>query len=469
MILLLSILLTLVHPAVPDFHAWATGRTLRMDFNHGGNAHQERVMVSGFRREGAWAGSRTQLVSPLDSGVCRVTVRDAKSRAILYRRGYATIFDEWKTTAPARLTFREFHESVRFPEPRGAIEIELDRRDATNAYASFFKTTFDPGQARVDDRPLTEGTVRCVFRNGEPSRKVDLVLVGDGYANDDLPAFRDHVLRLTEALFAVEPYRSRRRDFNVWAVEVASPRTGIDDRLRPKRPRRNNVFGSKAGTFGLARYVLAFNNLALREAAARAPCDVTVVLLNTKRYGGGGIYNLYSTCAAASDSAAYLLIHEFGHNFAALADEYYTSRVAYQNVNPPGVEPWEANITALHDKEQLKWRDLVTPDTVLPTPWNQERFDFVSNRYQATRQKLRAAGRPEAELAELAARHAREVDTLFANAPHQNVVGAFSGAGYRAKGLYRPALDCIMFSRRAKTFCPVCARAISQVIDSYAK
>ena len=119
--------------------------------------------------------------------------------------------------------------------------------------------------------------------------------------------------------------------------------------------------------------------------------------MNSATYGGGGIYGLYSTVAADSVWAPYVFVHEFGHHIAGLADEYYTSDVAYLPA-ADRVEPWEPNVTALLDPAALKWKDLVTPGTPLPTPWPKDEFERYTKEIQERRRAIRAANRPEAEM-----------------------------------------------------------------------
>lgn len=212
--------------------------------------------------------------------------------------------------------------------------------------------------------------------------------------------------------------------------------------------------------------MLTFNNRALREIAAFAPYEFIEILANTRTYGGGGIFNLYSTVAVDSAEAPYVFVHEFAHHFAALADEYYTSPVAFAPAPATRIEPWEPNVTALLDSKTLKWRDLVAPDTPLPTPWQKDEFEKASRAYQERRAKIRAANRPEEEM-EALFREGRSFEVkLFANERYAGKVGAFEGANYEARGYYRPEVDCIMFTRSA-AFCAVCRRAIQTVIDLY--
>ena len=212
--------------------------------------------------------------------------------------------------------------------------------------------------------------------------------------------------------------------------------------------------------------MLTFDNRAFRDAASQAPYEFVEILVNGQTYGGGGIYNLYATVAADSAWAPYIFVHEFGHHFAGLADEYYTSDVAYQPAAEP-VEPWEPNATVLEDPARLKWKDLVTPGTPLPTPWAKEAFEAHSREVQAKRRAIRAANRPEAEMDALFREEQAADAALLAGGKHGSAVGAFEGANYEARGYYRPQADCIMFTRDAVPFCAVCRRALERVIDLY--
>ena len=213
--------------------------------------------------------------------------------------------------------------------------------------------------------------------------------------------------------------------------------------------------------------MLTYDNREWREIASSAPYDFVEILTNTETYGGGGIYGLFSTAAANNAWAGYLFIHEFAHHFAGLADEYYTSSVAYE---PPAeiVEPYEPNVTALLDPANLKWKHLVKDDTPLPTPWPKEIYEEHSLAYQARRRAMRAENVAESEMNRLFTENQEIVEGMFSAAPFRNDVGAFEGAMYQAKGYYRSEQNCIMFTR-TEDFCRVCAAAIEAVIDEYTR
>ena len=225
--------------------------------------------------------------------------------------------------------------------------------------------------------------------------------------------------------------------------------------------------GTRYDIFGSERYALTLDNRALREISQYAPYEFIEILFNNETYGGGGIFGQFSTAAASNEWAEYLFIHEFGHHFAALADEYYTSAVAYQS-GEERPEPWEPNVSALHDPTKLKWLKDVSAGTPLPTPWPKAQYEKYQREYQTERAALRAANRPESEMTALFQRERKFTNDLFAKAAHGKEVGAFEGANYQASGYYRPQMQCIMFDR-SEDFCRVCSDAIEQVIDLYSR
>ena len=224
--------------------------------------------------------------------------------------------------------------------------------------------------------------------------------------------------------------------------------------------------GSSYDTFGSERYILTFENRAWRDIAAWAPYEFVEILTNGDTYGGGGLYNVLSTTAVDNSFGDYLFIHEFAHQFAGLADEYYTSPVAYE---PPTeiVEPWAPNVTAATDAARLKWRDLVTSGVPIPTPWPKEQFEAMSKDFQSRRAKIRADNRPESEMTRLFQEELEAETKLLSTAAHAGKIGLFQGANYDARAFYRPEIDCIMFTRNKVPFCRVCQRALSGVIDRH--
>ncbi|MBE0594091.1 MAG: peptidase M64, partial [Gemmatimonadales bacterium] len=388
------------------------------------------------------------------------------SGTLLYSRGFASIYGEWATTSEAKETYRTFHESVRFPWPKAAVRIVLQKRAAENRFVEFATLDVDPADRQVNPADaVPPGTVWTVFENGPPQEKVDLVLVGEGYTAAELPRFHEDVARLVERLFSYEPFKSRRGDFNVRAIDLPAAESGIS---RPHGGKyRRNPLATQYSIFDSERYVLTYDNRTMRDVLSAAPYEFVAILVNEKQYGGGGIFNLQATAAVGSEFADYLFIHEFGHHFAGLGDEYYTSPVAYETGAAEHVEPWEPNVTALHDPAALKWRDLVAAGTPIPTPWDKEEYEEHARAMQTRRSVLIDHQAPESEFDALF-REQRKIETaMLSSMKHSGEVGAFEGASYEARGLYRPEIDCIMFSRNMLSFCEVCRRALERIIDLY--
>lgn len=457
----------LVVAAPASFDDQFTGQTLRFDYVHSGTHGEEHISLEAFRAEGDWPGSRTRLVDPTGMGKYQVEMRDLDSQALLYSRGFASIYGEWETTGEARRgIWRSFHESQRLPEPRRPAQVSLRKRRPEGGFEEVYSCTVDPSSRFVQRMPVREqGEVWAFQDEGDPSTKVDLLILGDGYTATEMQKYRADVARHAEALFAAEPFRSRRGDFNVWAIDLPSQESGVT------RPRAGawvrTPLGLSFNAFDSERYVLTYENRELREIAAQAPYDAIMIIGNTRKYGGGGIFNLWATTSSDTSVSEYVFVHEFGHSFGGLADEYYTSQIAYEDFNPAGTEPWEPNVTALLDPGQLKWKEFVEADTPVPTPWDQETYDELSYAYQERRVALREAQAPDAEVEELFAEVKALATPMLRSEAHFGKVGAFEGAGYEPKGLYRPEVDCIMFTRNPENFCRVCSAALERMIDLY--
>jgi hypothetical protein len=453
-------------PGAASLLAAFEARTMRVDLLHTGGRGVEIVAVDRIVSDGPWAGSLTKPDDGLGLGSYRFEVLDPSTGRLLYARGYSSIYAEWETTPEAKAGHRTFRESLRFPWPKKPVQVVLKKRDRQNLFREAFSTLVDPDSPDVNPAPPPKGgTVWTVFESGPAAEKVDLLVLGEGYAEKDLAKFRADVRRMVETLFRYEPFKSRKSDFNVRALDLPSGEGGAH---RPQsRIFRRTPLQVQYNVFGSERYVLTYDDRALRDAAAQAPYDVIEILVNDAQYGGGGIYNHQATASADTGFAEYVFVHEFGHHFAALADEYYTSDVAYETGASDLPEPWEMNVTALKDPANLKWKELVEAGTPLPTPWSKEPFEKTSREFQARRKALLARGAPPSQVDDLFREQQRVEAAFFAKERYAGTVGAFEGAAYEQKGLYRSSADCIMFTRSEGGFCPVCRRAIERVIDSY--
>ena len=450
------------------FDAYFVDKTMRVDYFHAGGLETETVALDQIVSDGSWAGSRTRLIDDLNLGKYLFEVIDRRTNRTLYSRGFASIYGEWETTAEYRERYRTFHESLRFPWPRAPVQVVLKVRDPENGFQQIWSTVIDPDSrfANPADRaPM--GEVWPIVESGPPSEKVDVVVIGEGYATSELSKFHRAATRLVDALFEEESFKSRRSDFNVWGLDLPSAESGI---TRPRALQfRRTPLSSQYNIFDSERYLLTYDNRALRDAASAAPYEFLAILANEEQYGGGGIFNFQATAAADTGFAEYVFVHEFGHHFAGLADEYYTSDVAYETGAASHPEPWEPNVTALHDPAALKWGDLVGADTPVPTPWDKGAFEQGSIAAQTERRDLRTQGAPESEMDRLFTAQMERETTLLASMPHAGKVGAFEGASYEPVGLYRSEIDCVMFTRNPVGFCRVCQGAINRVIDQYSR
>ena len=455
--------------------------TLRVDYLQGGDSTEEFLTLDRVYRQGGWAGSRSHLVDPFEVGRILVEVRDPGSNALLFSRRLDSYFGEYRTTSEAaRGVKRAYHATALVPFPKAKVKLLIKSRQKDRVDKTLLETEVDPGSPTVSLEPPVDGAkVIDVHLSGDPHAKVDVAIVAEGYTLGDEAKLRGDLERFKGVFFSLEPFTSAKGRFNLRGVWLPSRDRGCDEPSRGVW--RSTSVGASFDALGSERYLLTEENKALRDVAAHVPYDVLYIMVNTPRYGGGGIYNLYCTFTADNQWSPYVFLHEFGHHFAALADEYYTSSVAYNDFFPPGIEPIEPNVTALLDPSKIKWKSLVTPGTPVPTPWEKAAFDEMDTAYQklreATNGKIATASRsgsPPREVEalkedaeKLSREHSSKMDAYLLKSAFINKVGAFEGAGYTSKGLYRPSLDCIMFSKGAKPFCPVCRQAIERVIDYY--
>jgi hypothetical protein len=457
------LLLALSLLAVPGLAAQP--RTMRVDYYHTGNASKEMFSLDRIVIEPLpWPGNLSHNIDDTNLGKYLFEVRDRATNKLLYSRGFASIFGEWETTDEAKSANRTFGESLRFPAPDSPVQVILKKRDAQNSFREIWSLNIDPKNMFIDNsKPPQAGPLIEIEKHGDPADKVDFLILGDGYTAAERGKCESDARRLKDILFATEPFKTRRNDFNVWAICTVSAESGIS---RPSTGvHKRSAIGATYDAFGSERYVLTFDNKAFRDAASWAPYEFVEILVNNNTYGGGGIFGLYSTVAADSLWSPYVFVHEFGHHFAGLADEYYTSDVAYAPATER-VEPWEPNVTALLNPNLLKWRQYVSSGTPIPTPWNKEAFEAYSREIQAKRREIRKQNRPESEMDALFQEERRHEDQLLSSDKYSGKVGAYEGAMYEAKGYYRPEENCIMFTR-TDHFCTVCRAAIERVIDLY--
>ncbi len=485
----LSILLVLlVHTAVRAgepvrFEDMFVDSTLRIDYYHIADNDDEEITLDRIYCQGQWAGNPHGLIDPFDNGRYRVRVIDVASNRVLYTYASSSYCSEYQTTDPAgRGVRRTFHESALIPLPRRQCVFVIEKRDRPNVFTAVFTQVIDPHDYHIiKEQPSVKDIIVPVVKNGRPRDCVDLVILGEGYTAGEEGKFRKDLTRFSETLLGFEPYKEYRSRFNITGILRPSPESGVD------QPRqgiyRNTTFDASFNALDSDRYLLTEDNKDMRDVAAAAPYDALVVMVNSPRYGGGGLANVFTIFTTDNTRSEDVFLHEFAHGFAGLADEYYSAEVSYNNFFPPGVEPTEPNLTALLDPEHLKWRQFVSPGVSIPTEWGQSTFDSLKalqgtlgKQRDAAVAELRNAGATDAAIQDTLASWQKKIHLVNEQArdfivhhPLRGKIGAFQGGGYLSKGLYRPTVNSLMhtFTPEDKTYYKVNEDAISKVIRHF--
>ncbi len=396
-------------------------KALRLDYIHAGTAETDLYAIDDLIEEPYYAGSRTNMISPFDYGNYRVTLTDVKTGRLIWQTGYSSLFSEWQTTPEADKVTRAFVENVVMPYPKKPAVITFYNRTKQQQWVEKFSYEIDPSSYFIKKERRHVYPSFVVQQSGEPAVSLDIVFVPEGYTAGEMDKFRKDCERLTGYLLKNRPFDKYAGRINVYGVEAPSAESGVD--VPGKEVWKKTIVNSSFYTFDLDRYLTTSDMRSVRDVAANVPYDQICVVANSKQYGGGGIYNFYALFTSDSDFADYVFVHEFGHSFGGLGDEYFDSAVAYEDMYDLSVEPWEPNLTTLVNFD-TKWKGMVDPSTPIPTP-----------------EKLK--------------------DTVK--------TGAYEGGGYLTKGMYRPSHDCTMKSISYDNFCPVCRDALSRMIESYLK
>ena len=404
-----------------NFDQYFENKTLRLDYFHTGNSTEDYYSIDELIEEPYWGGSKTNLLDKFNYGKYKVVVIDQVSGKEIYSRTYATLFSEWQTTDEAKQTTKSFSETVVFPYPKENIIVEFYSRDRKNVLQKKFEYVVNPNSYFVKTERTLEYKTFEVLKSAPSDKAVDIVIIPDGYKIDEMEKFKKDCEKFAGYLFKASPYKENKDRFNIWGVEAPSKESGTD--IPAENIWKNTITNTRFYTFDLDRYLMTSDNKTLRQVASNAPYDQIFILVNTEKYGGGAIYNHYSVCVSDNNYGEYIFTHEFGHGFAGLGDEYYTSDVAYNEFYPLDVEPLDPNLTTLVNFES-KWKDMLDEETLIPTPAEKE---------------------------------------------YKETLGVFEGGGYVAKGVYRPKQDCSMKSISVDNFCPVCKHAIKQMIDFYSE
>ncbi len=470
--------------APSGFDAHFTGKALRFDMYQTGDARTETLTIDAIYEEPLWPETRTQLVDMFNLGRYMLKVYDVASNALLYSRGFDTMFAEYKTTTPALDGIvRVFQRSLRIPEPRRSFILVVEGRDKKNILHPVFTQTVDPTDYHIRRESVVAGDwIYEPVVAGDPKATLDIVFVAEGYLAAGRDKFKADVDRMAKVLFETEPYRSAKGRISIRGVFRPSPERSMDEPRQ--RVYRKTVLDAGFNAFDLDRYMLIEKDHRLHEIAAQAPYDAIVVLVDSARYGGGSICFDYCVTTTDNPRSLEVFLHELGHSFGGLADEYYASEVAYNDFYPKGVEPLEPNITALLDPANVKWKDLLSPGIGVPTEYGKDAQEALQAERQSRRKALAAElatakekGADAGALKSIQGRAAAADKAIQAKideirktyAGLADKVGVFEGAGYAAKGLYRSQMSCIMISNPKLEFCAVCRKALASMIDYFAE
>jgi len=413
--IILTFLFTINLPSFGQKHENFTSQSLRIDFVLSGDAFNTQASIFEMKKEAFWGGSPINQ-DRFDYGEFKVIVSDTLEKEIYYSRGFCTLFEEWQTTTEAQSIQKSFFQTVNVPFPKEQIKFSILKRNEKNQFTELFKTQINPKDYGIIKYAKSKVSTQKYIDNGTPDECVDLVFIGDGYTENEINKYHDDVKRMTDHLFTQAPFNKYKDKFNIWIVDAISEDSGMTD------PRRNiwknTALKASFNTLDSDRYLESTHTFLIRDYAGLVPYDQIYIIANTKKYGGGGIYNHFSLTSVDHENSLPVFVHEFGHSFAGLGDEYFTSSTSYNDFYNLNNEPWQPNLTTriAFDK---KWADMVSEKTPIPTPAKEKYF---------------------------------------------NTVGVFEGGGYVAKGVYRPYYDCRMKSNEAEAFCPVCQKAITEMI-----
>ena len=341
---------------------------------------------------------------------------------IVFSKGFNSLSNEWAAIDEAKNEKRLFYHAIQIPFPKKTLRVQIDQRDREGIFHPLSSREIRPDDYFIKVEMPINYPSKDLLINGSPSEKVDLVILAEGYTAAEADKFYADAQRMTDYMFTIPPFDKLKKDFNVRAIAVPSAESGTD--VPGKNIYRNTAFNSSFYTFNQERYLTTNSLKEIADVAAAVPYDQLYVLVNTPIYGGGGFYNHLNLGTADNELSEKVYIHEFGHGFVGLADEYYYDwDPTFQDMYNQKIEPWEENITTLVNFGS-KWKDMVQKNTPIPTPRTKK---------------------------------------------YQKVVGAFEGGGYTSKGVYSPMQDCRMKSNEPKGFCPVCERAIQKIVNFYTK
>ena len=405
-----------------DFDDYFIDKTLRGDYLFTGNADRQFISLDELVSLPGWAGRRHALDRLPVEGNGDLAMTDKESGKVIYRTSFSSLFQEWLGEKEARTATRGFENTFLMPYPKRPVVVTIRLKDVYRRPCATLSHEVDPKDILIHQRGTVRVTPhRYLLESGPADECVDLAILAEGYTADEMGLFYKDAQDACDAIFAHEPFKRMKNRFNVVAVESVSQDSGVS--IPRKGEWKHTAVGAHFDTFYSDRYLTTRSVKAMHNWLAGIPYEHIIILANTDTYGGGGIYNTYLLTTAHHAMFKPVVVHEFGHSFGGLADEY-----AYEEAPSPlypyAVEPWEPNITTLKDFGS-KWKDMLPEGTPVPTP-------------------------------------AETYSTLI-----YTRVGVYEGAGYTLKGIYRPTTECRMKINEAPCFCPVCERALEQMIRFY--
>jgi len=420
-IFILSVFILSSSLAQASFQDYFLDHSMRIDYVHAGDKHSEEYYMQQLRMEPYWGGSVKHLIDTFKYGKYFFEVYDDSTGSLIYSRGYSSLFGEWQTTDEASKMKKAFHESIVFPFPKNKVVVKWYSRNYDGLFKVKMEQLIDPSNYFIQPGIQTKHHVYDALYSGDPHQKIDIVILPDGYTADEMELFKSDCDKFAKELFEFQPYNQYKDRFNIRGVLAPSIDSGND--IPADSIWKNTLLNTSFYTFNSERYCMTEDYLKVRDLAANAPYDQIYILVNTEKYGGGAIYNFYNVSVNSNKQAGKIFVHELGHGFAGLADEYYDNSTSYNDFYNTVVEPWEPNITTLVNFEK-KWKHLLNDGTPVPTPDTKE---------------------------------------------YNQMLGVFEGGGYMAKGVYRPKHDCMMKTFQGREFCAACQEAIIKMILFYSE
>ena len=427
-IFILLLLTISLNAVAQDFKQYFDDATLRIDYIFSGNAKHQAIAVDELYRLPHWFGKHERLSELPIEGNGQITVRDHRTQKVIYRNSFSTLFQEWLTYDEAKKPSSKSFENVFLvPYPKDSADVTVELRNNRREVTVSMTHLVAPRDILI--RHMGERNVtpyETLQQAADPSRCIHIAYIAEGYTEAEMPVFIKDCRIAMEALFTHEPFKSMRQRFNIIAVKAPSAESGTSE--PSKRIWKNTALHSHFDTFYSDRYLTTLHLKDLHNWLAGTPYEHIIVLVNTEKYGGGGILNSYNLSMAHNDYFKPVVVHEFGHSFAGLGDEYAYEKETI-NMYPTDVEPWEPNLTTLVDFHG-KWENLINKKTPIPTP---QPADL--DKPNARRDKWK--------------------------------IGAYEPAGYAQHGVYRGFPDCRMRTNVHPEFCPVCTQAITRLIQFY--